>query len=211
MNMNKKIAEAMLSTLASAAVVGFAAIVDKAVKNADDAKYRSRNGYKKVHVSALIAGIKPGEFCVTGNEMVIGIMPEDMRTTVSATSFVIDASVPYASEETPGWYYTRINGVTRISFFDGENILLIPEAKSYISTKKELNVGTDLVRADVEELMDEVKALKRNAMAVNERLMKAEKAAAHKAAMKAKKPEKPEKSNKKEYDETKGVDDEDLV
>lgn len=204
-NFNESIKSTITSAVISTAIAGMVALADKAVKEYDAAKLRSRNGYKKVHVSSLMTGgIKPGQFCVSGDELMVGFIPEDMKSNVSASSFQIEASITYASEEPAGWYFVRISGKTRIAFFDGDNILIVPSAKDYAYIKRELNIGTDLIRADIDDLTDKVKSLEKAAKELNERL-KAEKAAAHKAA-KAKKPE------KKEYDETKANNtDEDLV
>lgn len=203
--MNNTIKSAFTSTAASLTIAGVFALADKAIKEYDEAKLRSRNGYKRVHVSSLMTGgIKPGQFCVSGDELMVGFIPGDMKSNVSASSFQIAASIPYHSEENAGWYFVRIDGATRISFFDGENILVVPSAKDYAFIKKELNVGADLIRGDIEDLTGKVKKLEKAAKELNDRLMKAEKAATHKADMKAKKPE------KKEYDETKD-NDENLV
>lgn len=172
----KTINTTIASALASLTIAGVVGIADKLVKDAQETKTRNRKGYEEVHASFLMRdGIKAGHYCIANGELLVGFLPKDMKSNVSASSFVIDDSVTYESDLTPGWYYLAAANSYQIAFYTGERILIVPGAKKYALASMTIDIEhcslksrLDDLKKQVDEMSDKMEAKSAKKKSVDE-------------------------------------------
>lgn len=156
----KTINTTIASALASLTIAGVVGIADKLVKDAQETKTRNRKGYEEVHTSEMMCtGIKPGQFCIANNDLLVGFLPKDMKRDVVSSSFVIEESIKYESDLTPGWYYLKAINSYQMAFYTGEKILIVSSAKRYAIATMSIDIETIAIKGKLDDLKKQVATL----------------------------------------------------